>query len=253
MSSIEFVDIARARDARGVRIVVSGFVPSPWSEAVKGLFRVSGVPVLAVRAARDPELGKWTQAHNVPVVFYDDEPPRTVWSQILSLATRLCAPGTLLPIELERRTSIVGMIHEIAGEQGLGWNARLLMLHASFKTNGARGFPLPIAQRLAPKYGYAADRIDAARTQISEVLAALAARLGSHAYFDGDRVCALDIYAATFLTPLTKIEEADCPGFQPALRQAFAAAYEDIGSVPPTLLEHRRRMFERHLAWPIQL
>ncbi|MDB4954987.1 MAG: hypothetical protein JWO36_2556 [Myxococcales bacterium] len=254
MSSIEFVDLATARASRGVRIVVSGFVPSPWSEAVKGLFRVQDVPVLAVRASRDAELASWTHAQNVPSVFHDDEPPRTVWSQILALAVRLGAPGGLLPVDLEQRAATVGMIHEIAGEDGLGWNQRLLMLDASFTTDGARGFALPIAQYLAPKYGYAADRIAGARARIVDVLLALRKKLGSSEYFDGTRPGALDIYCATFLTPLTIITDTDCPALSPALRQAFATAAEALGpDVPAELLAHRKRMFESHLAWPIQL
>jgi hypothetical protein len=39
MRMLEVVDVATARGAPGVRIVVSGIVPSPCSEAAKGLFR----------------------------------------------------------------------------------------------------------------------------------------------------------------------------------------------------------------------
>src|SRR4051794_12576140 len=118
---IQYVDLETAKAARGVRMVATGVVPSPWTEAAKGLFKIAGIPVACVRSVRgDAAQTAWTQAHNVPVVFHDDEPPRTVWSQVLALATRLAAPGTLLPVELERRALTVGLIHEIAGEDGLG-------------------------------------------------------------------------------------------------------------------------------------
>lgn len=254
MSSAEFVDLATARTARGVRIVAPGFVPSPWSEAAKGLFRLQGVPVLVVRSSRDPELVAWAQASNVPSVLFDDEPPRTVWSQLLTLAARLGPPGALLPLDLARRAEIVGLIHELAGEDGLGWNARLLMIHASLTSNGARGFSLKVASFLAARYGYAASGLDAARAQIRATCTELAHRLGDRDYLTGDRPGALDVYAATFLTPLHPIPEADCPALTPALRSAFATAYEDLGAeVPAELTAHRRRMFERHLAWPIQI
>src|SRR5580765_5487166 len=75
MTAIDFVDVATARDAPGVRIVVSGLVPSPWSEATKGLFRIADVPVLAVRRGRDAaEITAWTGIDNVPVVFHAAEP-----------------------------------------------------------------------------------------------------------------------------------------------------------------------------------
>lgn len=256
MNAIEFVDVASARAARGIRIVASGLVPSPWSEAAKGLFRVQGTPVLVVRSSRDDaDLAAWTRADNVPVVFHDDEPPRSSWAAITTLAARLGAPGALLPEDLERRSRMIGLLHEIAGEDGLGWSARLQMIHASFTSNGERGFPLPVAKYLAARYGYAPARVEPARARVLEVLASLADRLGrGHEYLDGDRVSALDVYAATFLTPLCPIPEADCPRLQPMLRRAFGTAHEALGdAVPRALIAHRSRMYERHLGWPIAL
>jgi glutathione S-transferase len=253
-AALEFVDLAVARDAPGVRIAVSGLVPSPWSEAAKGLFRLQGVPVMAVRSSRGPELAEWTKAHNVPVVFCDREPPRASWAAILALAVRLGDPDVLLPHDVASRAATVGMIHEIAGEDGLGWGARLAMIHASFTSQGARGFPLPVAQYLGGKYGYAPDRLDAAHARSIAVLDALADRLGTAEYFGGARPNALDVYTATFLTPVTEITEAACPKLSPALRAAFATAHEQLGpSVPAALYAHHRRMFDAHLAWPIEL
>ncbi|MFT3772460.1 MAG: hypothetical protein QM820_44265 [Minicystis sp.] len=256
MSTIEFVDVATARAARGIRIVASGMVPSPWSEAAKGMFRVQGIPVLVVRSARDDkDLAAWTRAHNVPVVFHDDEPARTSWAAITTLAARLGAPGALLPEDLDRRARMMGLIHEIAGEDGLGWSARLAMIHASFTSNGERGFPLNVAKYLAAKYGYAPERVEAAHARVLAILSALASRLaGGNEYLDGDRVSALDIYAAAFLTPLCPIPESDCPRLSPLLRQAFGTAHEALGNaVPEALLAHRRRMFERHMGFPIAI
>jgi glutathione S-transferase len=176
---------------------------------------------------------------------------RTVWSQILALAARL---GDVLPRDLHDRVATTGLIHEIAGEDGLGWNARLMMIHAGFTTNGARGFAPPAAKYLAAKYGYEAERIPAARARAIEVLTALGERLGGATYFGGDRPNALDAYVATFVTPLREISEADCPSMQPAMRAGFAPAADELGPhVPPSLVALRARMFERHLEWPIAI
>lgn len=256
MKSIEIVDVATARAARGVRIVAPGNVASPWSEAAKGLFRVQGVPVLVARFARnDADLAAWMRADNVPVVFHDDEPPRTHWAAITTLAARLGPPGRLLPEDLERRARVMGLLNEIAGEDGLGWNARLLMIHGSLASGGERGFPLPVAQYLAARYGYAPERIGRARERVLEVLAALAAPLRQgREHIEGDAVGALDVYAATFLLPFRPIQEADCPRMLPAVRAAFAFVAEELGdAVPPELAAHRTRMYERHLGWPIDL
>jgi glutathione S-transferase len=179
---------------------------------------------------------------------------RTSWAAILALAVRLGERGALVPTDVAGRAQTIGFINEIAGEDGLGWNARLAMIHASFATSGAKGFPLPAAQYLAGKYGYAAEKIDAAHARAIEILVALADRLGGATYFGGARPNALDVYSATFLTPVTEISEAACPKMSPRLRQAFASAHEDLGAhVPAALLAHRTRMFASHLAFPIEL
>jgi glutathione S-transferase len=252
---MEFIDIEAAKTAPGVRIVASTVVPSPWSEAAKAVFTIAGVPFVVVRATpRDPAVFAWTRAHNVPVVFHDSEPARTIWSQIVTLADRLAEPGRVLPRDLPARVEDTGLLHEIAGEHGLGWNARLLMIHASVVSNGARGFPLPVATYLGAKYGYSAHAVDIGRARSREILAALATRLGDAPYFGGDAPNALDAYCATFQIPLAPIDDAVCPAMQPPLRAAFGVAADELGPfVPPALVAHRKRMYAHHLASPIAI
>jgi glutathione S-transferase len=258
--TIEYVDVATARDASGVRIVVSGLVPSAWSEATKGLFRIANIPLLAVRRGRDAaEITAWTGIDNVPVVFHAAEPPRSHWAAITTLAARLAGPGVVLPDEIGARAEAIGLLHEIAGEDGIGWNARLAMIDASLTSQGKRGFPLPVGHYLARRYGYTPDAAARGRVRIEQQLLALRDRLRAqqalgHAYLGGPRVSALDVYLATFLTPLAPIKPDDCPQLEPVLRQAFGTAHEALGAlVPDELWAHRARMFERHLAWPITL
>jgi glutathione S-transferase len=260
MTAIEFVDVATARSAPGVRIVVSGLVPSPWSEAAKGLFRIANIPVVAVRRTRDAaEVTAWTGIDNVPVVLHGVEPARTGWAAITTLAARLAGPDVVIPEELGARIDAMGLLHEIAGEDGIGWNARLAMIDAALTSDGQRGFPAPVAHYLAKRYGHSAEAAARGRVRIERQLHALHDRLrarhaAGHAYLGGPRVSALDVYLATFLTPLAKITEADCPQLEPALRQAFGTAHEAFGAlVPDELWAHRTMMFERHLAWPIAL
>ncbi len=260
MTAIDYVDVATARSAPGVRIVVSGLVPSPWSEATKGLFRIANVPVLAVRRLRDAaEVTGWTGVDNVPVVFHNAEPARTSWASITTLAARLAGPGVLLPDDVAGRAEAMGLLHEIAGEDGIGWNARLAMIDATMTSNGKRGFPLPVGTYLANRYGYTADAGPRYRVRIEHQLHILRDRLLAqqalgHAYLGGQRISALDIYLATFLTPLSVISAEDCPQLEPVLRLAFGCAHEELGAlVPEELASHRRMILERHLAWPIAL
>lgn len=257
---IQVVDIATARAATGVRMAVSGLVPSPWSEAAKGLFRVAKVPVLMVRRMRDgAEVTAWTGVDNVPAVMCDQEPVRAHWAAITELASRLAGPDVLLPSGIAARAEQIGLLDVIAGEDGIGWNGRLAMLHVSFETEGKRGFPPPVAQFLATRYGYSPAAFAVASTRIQQQLTLFAERLANqkalgHEYLNGPNVSALDVYLATFLTPLSGVSETECLDIHPSLRQAFATATDVFGNlVPAELSAHRRMMFERHLTYPITL
>lgn len=260
MSSLEYVDVATARGASGIRMVVSGLLPSPWSEAAKGIFKLAGVPVLAVRRPRQGnEITEWTGVDNVPVVMYGLEPPRAHWAAITTLAARLAGPDIIIPSDAAARAETMGLLHELAGEEGLGWNARLVMIEGSLSTAGTRGFPLEVGQRLAQRYGHSPEAVRLVRGRVEQQLELMRAQLRKqqllgHAYLGGARVSALDIYLATFLTPLSPIPVEDCPELLPMLRQALGCAHEVLGPlVPPELVAHRKMMFERHLPWPIAL
>jgi glutathione S-transferase len=260
MTAIEYVDVATARKAPGVRIVVSGLVPSPWSEAAKGLFQIAKIPVLAVRRMRDAaELTAWTGIDNVPVVFHDAEPARTNWAAITTLAARLAGPDVVVPEDVVARAETMGLLHEIAGEDGIGWNSRLAMIDASITSGGQRGFPMPVGPYLARRYGYTPEGAARSRARLERQLQVLNGRLLAqralgHGYLGGPRISALDVYAATFLTPLSVIAPEDCPQLEPVLRQAFGCAHEAVGAlVPAELAAHRKQIFERHLTWPIAL
>src|SRR5688500_13365420 len=99
-----FVDLETARAARGVRLVVAGGIPSPWSEAAKGILRVKGAPFVCVRMPPgDKEVRSWTRARNVPAAMLDDEPARTGWAEILELAERITPSPSLVPAAPEAR------------------------------------------------------------------------------------------------------------------------------------------------------
>ena len=44
----EYIDFEEARTAKGLRMVVVSGIPSPWSEAAKGIFHVKQIPWKAV-------------------------------------------------------------------------------------------------------------------------------------------------------------------------------------------------------------
>lgn len=82
------------------------------------------------------------------------------------------------------------------------------MIDASLASGGERGFPLAVGRYLAAKYGHGPAQLAGARQRILEVLAALQRRLGDGEYFGGAAPDALDIYTASFLTPLAGVTSA---------------------------------------------
>ncbi len=251
--TLEYVDVETAKAAKGTRLVVNALVPSPWSEAMKGLFVVAKVPALAVRRTMDSAaVDAWTGVDNAPAAFHYREPIRTNWAAIVALVDRL-APGRVLPTDVAARAAAMGTLDLIAGEGGIGWNARLAMIDAGLAGDGA-GFPPPIAKFLGRRYGYSSETIGEAQPRIEAQLAFLATRLTSD-YFGGTEPDAIDVYCATFLTPVAApLTEVECPGILPPLRQAFASAHAAFGSlIPPALIAHRERMFSSYLARPILL
>jgi glutathione S-transferase len=255
---MRFVDIEEARAASGLRLVIAGNVPSPWSQAAMGIFDLKGLDYLAVRLRPAAEAVRaWTGSHNAPVAVYDAEPPRTGWAEILALGERLGGRISLTPESDEARVQTFGLAHELLGEGGLGWSVRLLLVHASVTTDGREGWPSPVASYLAPKYGYAPERAAGARDRAIAVLGLLgrsleASQRAGLAYFFGDQPTALDIYAATATNIVATLPPEACP-MPERVRHAFETLDKTVRDAVPTgLLLHRDRMYEHHLPLPMR-
>ncbi|MFT3694153.1 MAG: hypothetical protein QM831_13495 [Kofleriaceae bacterium] len=247
---VEFVDLATAKAHPGVRVVVQGMAPSPWSEAVKGMFRLAGIPIVCVRQMPgDKELTAWAGVDNAPVVFHKREPPRTSSQAIVGLVARLFP--AIVPSDVAARAEAMGLVEMIAGEDGLGWNGRLAMIHAGLAGTG--GFPAPVAGYLAKRYGYSPETHAATELRVKAQLDHLASKLHGE-YFGGAQPNAVDVYLATFLNPIIGLTQDDCPNAQPMIIAGFGAAAAAYGEmVPASLLEVRKRMYAKHLAWPISI
>jgi glutathione S-transferase len=248
----EYVDLETARSARGLRLVVLANVPSPWSLAAKALFHLKQIPFVAVRLEpTDKTVREWTRSRNAPAAMFNDEPARTGWAEILELAERISKAPSLVPSAPADRVKMFGLAHEIMGEGGLLWSGRLVSIDVGLSTEGARGFPPPIAQYLAKRYGYAKELVPAARSRVDESFGILREALGGRTYFFGDAPTALDVYAATAMNLFALPPDDKCALFPPI--RAMFESMKDEASVPDELVAHRDRMFEKHLGYPIEL
>lgn len=255
---VEFVDFEEAREASDLRMIVVSGVPSPWGEAAKGILHVKRIPWKAVRLdqASDP-MAEWAGGRSGPVAFLNDEAPRSGWLEILLLAERLAPEPSLVPADAADRAEMLGLCHELCGEQGLGWVRRLQGIHAGLTTDG-EGFPAPVAKYLAGKYGYRADEASSYSARAAGLLALFASRLraqreaGRH-YYRGDGLTALDIYSATFMALVDPLPAEDCL-MPDAMRVAFGTLDEATASaLDPILLEHRDLVYAEHLERPLSL
>lgn len=255
--AVEFATVEEAMARPGLRMVVVGRIPSPWSEAAKGILHVKGIPWTAVRLAYDSKaLKEWAGQRSAPVALYDDEPARSGWADILLLAERLAPSPALLPSDPADRALVFGLAHEILGEQGLGWSRRLQLVHAGLGQAG--GFPPEVAAYIGKKYGYSPSAGAAATKRVVELLTMLAARLKAQRaagsdYYVGTSLTAVDIYSATVLALLRPLPEDVC-AMDPGTRAAFSFSQPATdAAMDQVLLEHRELVYQRHLALPLAL
>ncbi len=252
---MKFVDVETAKNADGARLVIAAGVPSPWSEAAKSILHVKRIPFVAVRGSvRDEAIRSWLPGQNFPVLFVDKERPRTGWAEILAFAERFQPEPRLVP-DGDARITMLGLAHEIMGEDGLNWSMRLRSVAASLASEGKEGFPLPVAQYLAGRYGWSEAWAEAAKGRALAVLETLDSVLAKNGgpWFMGANITALDIYSASAMGVLSPLPHEQCP-MSPFARQAFEWMKKDIGEqIPPSLLAHRDRMFSEHLVLPVVL
>lgn len=251
---MKYLEVEDVAELGGLRLVLTRGMPGPWGLAAKALFEVKGLDYVA--AAQYPgkpnrALARLTGQTSAPVALYDDEPPKTLWSQIVWLSERLAPQPKLVPDDVDTRALMFGLIGELAGENGYGWCRRLMTFDQIVKAS-----PLDDTIRLmCSKYGYSTESAAAAPQRCVAILQALAARLQAQRkrgsdYFIGDALTALDLYWATFSAMYDPLAQEVNP-MPSGIREYYLLPEELRRRVDPILLEHRDRIYERHLNLPL--
>jgi glutathione S-transferase len=257
----EYLDVARAKEADGLRLVLTTGVPGPWGEAAKGIFHVKKIPYLAVGqqgGGTNAELREWTGFDNAPQAVYRDERARIGWSEILLLAERLEPSPPLVPDDARERVEMFGLLHEIAGEMGFAW-CRRLQLFQPILSQPAEKLPPHVYEplaRMGAKYGYSEAQAKAAPKRIAQILELLSQTLReqrerSRDYLVGTRLSAADIYWATFAAMLQPLPETECPMGDFMRAQYTLSDPALLAAADPILLEHRDRVYQSHLQLPL--
>lgn len=244
-----------ARDAPGLRLVLTAGVPGPWGEAAKALASYKGLqwtPVRQEGGGENPALREWTGQTSAPVFVYEDLPPVCHWLDQLMLLERIAPAPALVPADPAGRAQVIGLSALVAGVEGYGWQRRLQMISPMM----GQETPPPVGVRLAEKFGYstsaaagALDRMAAICRHLDGVLAAQEA-LGSD-YFVGEAVTATDFYWASFLG-MTMPLPPDVNPMPDFMRPMYDCRDEQVlGCISPRLVQHRDRMYARHIALPL--
>lgn len=258
----EYLDVARARALPGLRLVLTAGLPGPWSEAAKGVFHAKGIPFARVAqqgGADNDALYAWTGHRNAPVAVYDDEPPRTGWSEILWLAERLRPEPALVPADPAERLLCFGLSHELMGEGGFGWCRRLMLFRVSLGDSEEPPEALrPVLGRMLVHYGYSRAAAEAAPVRVAQILETLsgqwaAQRRAGRRYLVGDRLSAADVYWAAMAALVRPLPAEVCPMPEP-MRGLYATLPSPIAdALDPALLEHRDFVYREHLEYPLAL
>lgn len=249
---MEYVSIADAIAADGLRLILVRGMPSPWGQAAKAMMEYKGLSYIAgpqEPGAPNTELVEWSGTNSGPVVAWNDEPPLNRWNDILFLLERLAPEKPVLPADFDARITVMGIAHEISGELGLGWNYRLTMARP------AEGqAPTPFAL----KYGYNKADAAAAEGRVVGLLGNLSTRVraqkaaGSR-YLVGDSVTAADFYWAAFSNLIALMSPERCP-LHPKVRPRFERVPEAVqAAISEDLLEQRDYIMDTYFRIPMEM
>ena len=256
----EFITLDEAAAmTTGTRVTFVPGIPAIFSEALKNICFVKGVPLIRVlhpRMGIDEATGEPRQAKlyeltaqtSLPTMLHDNERPRNVWVEQLALAERIGAAGTptLVPDNFEHRAEVFGLCGILLAEDGFVWNMRIL-----------------IDSPLAQKYGFSDEASAAAPGKMAEIITLLDQRLKAQAqrgssYLVGDALTAVDIYWATFsmsvipppteIMPLTRQNQGMLKFFG-----ANSQIAEIAGVLTQRIEEHQRFILTTHCETPAVL
>ncbi len=267
---LDYLTISQAKKKNGLRLVLGNYpIPGPWRESCKSVFYVKGIPYQSVRTSNEDssdlligaensqsELIEWTGQPSAPVAIWNDERPRAFWFDQLYLAERLSVDPPLIPDDINQRTLMFGTINELAGENGLAWSQRLLMVDTPLKILPENDENRPFWNLLGSKYGYSEKKADAARLKIIDILKKIDGLLNesqstNNKYFLPSGLSALDIYSACFIGLLKPMSPDRCP-MATDFRAVYSSDDSNINSaISNRILDHRDFIYEEHLELPV--
>lgn len=249
MNELAYVSVEEAVPLSGLRVAFSQGRPGPWGVGARAILEYKNIPFVAVtQTVGEPNdaLHRWTGQSSAPVAVYNDERPRASWAEIIVLVERLAPRPRLISDDEEDRATLFGVGHEICGEDGFGWNVRLMMIEARRRDTN----PL-LVKRYDSGGGFAH-----AQARTNAILAMLVRRLeaqkerGSR-YFIGEALTAVDFYWTAFSHLLRGFPQDVCD--MPDLyRNLGDLVMPHLAPVSEILFDHRDRILRDHMRCPFK-
>jgi len=248
----DYVPIEQARTMPGLRVAFTQGVPGPWGVAARAMLDFKGLDYIAVpqvAGGANEELRAWTGQNSAPVIMYNDERIRSLWSEKIVLLDQLRPDPPLIPADEDQRIEMFGLCHEICGDDGLGWSLRLLMMSAQRQAQDTE------YSSIQGKYSSPVEDAHP-RARINRIVEAFGRRLEAQAkrgsrYFVGDAVSAIDFYWAAFSNVFQPMSAELCemPDYYVAL---CAAVPSHLDKTPAAILfEHRDHVVQSYFRTPI--
>ena len=254
---MEYGTIEQARNEKGTRLLLTAGVPGPWGEAAKAVLKCRKVDYLPVAqelgGSNDAQV-EWLGIRNAPVVVHDDEQPLSGWAEILFFAERMGNGPSLIPADPLERALMMGISHEIAGQNGLGWTRRLMIVRGPIE-EGPNSPAYEFARFFGDRYGYSKAAGEATEKRTRDILSMLSTQLerqqaAGRRYLVGDALSAADLYWATFANIVDPLPHELCP-MSDDFRAMYGSTPADVrAAASPALLAHRDFVCENAVGLP---
>ena len=252
---MKYVSVEEGRKLGGLRLVLTAGVPGPWGEAAKAVLQYKRIPYTAVlqeAGAENRALLEWTGHANAPTAVFDNEPPCSDAFEIVFLAERLAPEPSLVPADVAGRAAMFGLLREIAGRHGLGWERRIMMIAPLMRVDA----PSDFIRRIAQRYGYSEAAANAAPRAVARILEYLATTLEQqqrrgNRWLCGEQPSAVDLYWASFSQMFRPLPPEHCP-MPDFIRASYSATDPELDrALSPGLIAHRDRVFAELIGLPL--
>jgi glutathione S-transferase len=255
---MQYLKVAEAKDLPGLRLVLTAHMPGPWGEAAKYILAARKIDFVAVEQLAmetNDDLFAWTGMRNAPIAMYANDPPQSTWLEILLLAERIGSGPSLIPQDPLERALMMGISTEICSPDGFAWNRRLEMMGRPSTRNPSSDTKYDMT-RMTETYGVSQASIARAPKRMISIMQGLARQLKTQRdigreYFVGDRLSACDLHWAAFTGFIAPLPPDLCP-MPDFMRDNYThLTPELVEALDPILLEHRDRVYERHIKLPM--